>query len=43
MNVNNIAKRIVITPCCKYEQATQQVKGTIIFCTKCHNPFVEKK
>lgn len=43
MNEDDMGKRIVITPCCKYDQATQKEKGEIIFCTKCHKPFVEEK
>ena len=42
MKYNILTKRIVKTPCCKHEQATQKLKGEIIFCTQCHNPFVEK-
>ena len=36
-----MSKRIVKTPCCNHEQATQKNKGEIIYCTRCHNPFVE--
>ena len=42
MHNDIMSKRIVKTPCCSYEQATQKKKGEIIFCTRCHNPFVEK-
>lgn len=43
IDLSTMGKRIVNTPCCDYEQATQKEKGEIIYCTKCHNPFVEKR
>ena len=34
-------KRIVITPCCRHEQATKKNVGELVRCSRCKGPFVE--
>lgn len=36
-----IERRAITAPCCGNQQATSKKKGELIFCTRCHNPFVE--
>ena len=36
-------KRIIITPCCKYEQMTQAERGEIVRCSICKKPFLEEE